>query len=381
MPWGAVDVVSAAIDINSFVNPDAEKRFAEAWQFLSGSDLDTELDPVAWVVEALGIAPGAVTIIGGAGFGGKTVSMQSLALSVASGMPAWGMFPVARGRVIHLDWEQGRRLTQDRYQRLARYMGLRLADCDLTVACLPTAHLDDERSEAVMCRIVQGARLCIIDAFRGAFPKAQENDSGVRSWLDMLQRVSDRTGCAIIVIAHSRKMSQDVDVRSSLRGSGALFDACQTCYMLDGAKNRPTQVHNTKDRLLGETRETFGLVVADVEGVHNDMLEKRWGLRVTYASPADVQAAYSRDDDGDDNSLAINVDRIESVGKRMLAILAGAPDGLQMSTLKGALFGMPMQMINAALPVLISTGAVHQDGKGPTAVFRAIVEGRQPGDD
>lgn len=369
--------MAAVLDIGTITNPEAEKRFNDAWQFLNGADLETELAPVDWVVEALGIAPGAVTIIGGAGFGGKTVSMQSLALSVASGTPAWGKFHVARGRVIHLDWEQGRRLTQDRYQRLARPMGLRLANCDLTLSTLPTAHLDDTHSESTLCRIVQGARMCIVDAFRGAFPTADENASGVRSWLDMLQRVSDRTGCAFFVIAHSKKMGADVDVRSSLRGSGALFDSAQTVYMLDGKKNRPTQVHNTKDRLLGETRDTFGLVISDHEGVHNDMLEKRWGLSVSYVCPEDVQAAYA-EEDRDDNSLAINVDRIESIGRRILAILAGSPDGLQIQTIKGALFGVPTSLINAALPVLVQTGGVYQDGKGTTAVYRAM---REPGED
>lgn len=351
----------AAVDLNELGNPEAEKAYCEAWQFLSGSDLSTELAPVPWLVEALAVAPGAVTIIGGAGFGGKTVSMQSLALAVASGMPVWGQFPVTKGRVVHLDYEQGQRLTQDRYQRIAKYMGLQLANCELSVSCLPTAHLDDSHSESTMRRICDGARVCIVDAFRGAFPTANENDSCVRAWLDMLQRVSDRMQCTIIVIAHSRKMGADVDVRSSLRGSGALFDAAQTVYMLDGSPNKPTQVHNTKDRLLGETRDTFGLRIRDVSDPHGEG-NRRWGLCVEYVDSIDLASEYAKPE-RDDNRLAINVERLTSMGLRIGSILAGAPDGLTLHTLKGLLFGERMSDVQGAVDMLIQTGAVRSDGK------------------
>ncbi len=93
--------------------------------------------------------------------------------------------------------------------------------------------------------------------------------------------------------------------------------------------------------------------------------------------PEDVQAAYA-EEDRDDNSLAINVDRIESIGRRILAILAGSPDGLQIHTLKGVLFGVPTSLINAALPVLLQSGGIYQEGRGPMAVYRAM---REPGED
>jgi hypothetical protein len=61
-----------------------------------------------------------VNLIAGYGFTGKTIAAQALALAIASGGRVWDMFAARSGRVLHLDYEQGQRLTNERYQRLAR---------------------------------------------------------------------------------------------------------------------------------------------------------------------------------------------------------------------------------------------------------------------
>lgn len=369
----------AVIQLSDIADEKLAREVAEHWGFVSGAALHEDLPPIPWVCQDLALAPGPVTIVGGAGFGGKTVSMQALLLAVASGKPLWGQFAVKQGTVKHLDYEQGRPLTQRRYQRLARSMGVDLRDLEgvLHLSSMPTTHLDDDCGERELGYILTGVTVAIIDAFRGAFPKALENDSGVRSYLDMLSKVSLRTGCMIIVIAHSKKVQQgdDGDVRSSLRGSGALFDAAQGVWMLDGAKGKPTRVNHTKERLEGDLKETFGLVIDDEVGPQCG--DRKWGLKVSYLSAAELQAAYMHDD-GDDNSIAINAERIETVGNRMLAILAGARDGLTLPTLRGVLFGMRPGDIAAALPMLIQSGAVIQDGAGSHAVYRSA---REPGEE
>jgi hypothetical protein len=367
-------VSAPVIDLLARASEKIAEDVASKWRFLSGSQLAEDLPPTPWVCEALAIAPGAVTVFGGAGFGGKTISLQSMMLSVASGLPLWGHFPIRQGPVKHLDWEQGRTLTQRRYQRLARARGIDLRDLDgaLSVSCLPDAWLDRDYSEREITHILMGVTVAIIDAFRGAFPSAQENDSGVRHFLDMLGRVSDRTGCTIIVIAHSRKMSDDTDVRSSLRGSGAIFDAAQTVYMLDGAPHKPTRIHNTKERVDGELRESFGLVISDVAGID----DLKWGLSVDYVSPAEVQAAYL--DTADDNAIAMNAERMSSLGARMLPLISA--DGVPATTIRAMLAGAAKASdIDAVLVELVRQGAVRVEGHGMRAVYTTGL--RQPGDD
>lgn len=371
--------MGTVLDFEAALSAKAEQELRDRWPRLTASDLATELPPIPWVCEALGMAPGAVTIVGGAGFGGKTVSMQAFLLAVASGQKAWKYFDVAQGRAVHIDYEQDRHLTQLRYQRIARSMGihdLRELEGQIEAYCLPPSHLDESCAMNDLARLLDGAKIAIVDAFRGAFPSAKENDSGVRSFLDMLQRVSSVTGCTIAVIAHSKKMSDDTDIRSSLRGSGALFDSAQTVYMLDGTPKKCTRVTNTKDRLLGETRDVFGLRVEDVDDGH----DRRWGLSVTYAAPCEVQAEYMvQDEDNIDLTIAMNVARLSSVGERIIPIIANHPTGLTISTLSSILRGaVPIDAIRAVVSQLIADGVVFQDGGGHNAVYRWI---REPGVD
>ncbi len=253
------------------------------WNILDVSDLAKALPKVPWVCEALGLAPGAISLVAGYGYSRKTMAMQSLGLSVAAGKPAWGVYTARRGPFVHLDYEQGRRLTQERYQRLARGSGFELRELapgSLRVACMPRIYLDAKDAFDDLVRLVDGATFVLVDSLRAAFPHADENSSEVRSYLDVLSRVSERTGAAIAVIHHARKPQKDQEggATFAIRGSSALFDACQSVYVFIGEKNTPTTVHHQKDRIRGACLDDFGL---DGEDVAND-LDPRWGLRVVH---------------------------------------------------------------------------------------------------
>lgn len=331
------------------------------------------LAPVKWTLEGLGISPGAVTIIGGAGGGGKTMALQALLIAVAAGRRVWGHFPVEQGRVIHIDYEQGDRITRERYQRIANAMGvdlLSLPHDSFGLATLPRFTMKaDMATEDTIVRVCSGARVAVIDAFRGAFPDARENDSDVRKHLDMLQHASERTGCTMIVIAHSRKMSEDKDVRSSLRGSSALFDSAQTVYMLDGESGKPTRVHNTKDRVIGgkdgKLRETFGIEIKDVISVHG---ERRWGLSVDYLSTPDVQAAYLESESNNVIDFAANVDRLNTFAARIIAILQTMPGGITLGEIV-TYTSAPTQTAKSVVTSMVRDGKIRQEGTGSNAVY------------
>lgn len=285
----------------------------ERWNLLGLTDLSQPLPPVPWVCEQLGLAPGAVALVAGYGYSGKTMALQSLALSVASGKSVWGVWNVRQGRVVHLDYEQGRRLTQERYQRLARGMGLELTDLpagSLRAAVMPRAYLDNSQSIEELAKIVDGAALVIVDSLRAAIPSADENSSDVRTYLDVLSRVSERTGACIVVIHHARKPSPMAGgtATHTIRGSGALFDACQSVYVLAGEKGQPTVVHHEKDRVRGVTLEDFGLSREDVPGPNG---ETKYGLRVVHLEAEQMaEAASSRDEAKEDRLIEDAATRI-----------------------------------------------------------------------
>jgi hypothetical protein len=256
---------------------------ASPWGILGVSDLATELPPIPWICEGIGLAPGAVSLVAGYGYSRKTMAMQSLGLSVAAGRPVWGVYGTRKGPFVHLDYEQGRRLTQERYQRLARGMGFELGELDpgsLRVACMPRLYLDAKEAFDELLELCDGAAFALVDSMRAAFPHADENSSEVRSYLDVLSRVSERTGCAFAVIHHARKPNAQNGgtATHAIRGSSALFDACQSVYVFEGEKDTPTTVHHQKDRVRGVTLEPFGLTSVDLAGPSGG----RWGLAVRH---------------------------------------------------------------------------------------------------
>lgn len=273
----------------------------KGWAVLGWGELATSLPDVPWLCKELSIAPGAPTLVAGYGFSGKTVSLQSLALSVAAGLPAWGRFDVGQGAVLHVDYEQGRHLTQTRYQRLALDMGIwgdELAG-KLELLTLPPTYLDAPGELERLTQLCEGKRLCILDSLKAAFPSADENSSDVRAHLDGLTRVSEATGCTFLVIHHARKPSKDHagPAAMSIRGSGAIFDACGGVFVFGGEKNGPIQVVHEKARITGRTAPDFAMEVTDVslpvesvpeaaqsvtlgDGLSNESGTLRFGLRV-----------------------------------------------------------------------------------------------------
>lgn len=126
--------------------PDSTRRPARSIIVVDAAEIARPLPSLSYLVPSLGIASGAPVLVAGYGFSGKTVSLQSFALSIASGRPLWGVYGVRQGRVRHFDFEQGSRVTHERYQRLSRGMGIDLAGLAdrLTLAVNPTAYLDDD---------------------------------------------------------------------------------------------------------------------------------------------------------------------------------------------------------------------------------------------
>lgn len=233
-------------------------------------DIAAPLPPTNWLVPALGFTPGPPILVAGYGFSGKTMAVQSLALSVAAGRMAWGVYSTRSGRVVHLDYEQGSTVTFERYQRLARGAQIDLSALGdrLAVGVLPSIYLDDQDGESAYEAASEGAAMVIIDSFRASSPTVDENSSDCRKVLDRLSRVSERTGAAFLVIHHANKPmggGSSAMSRYRIRGSGGIFDACDNVMLFDAEEGEPTNVRNVKARRKGITARQFWLQVCDVQ--------------------------------------------------------------------------------------------------------------------
>lgn len=338
----------------------SEKRMKAAaeWNLLGISELSEPLPPVPWLCEGLGLAPGAATLVAGYGYSRKTMAMQSLGLSVALGKAAWGVHAVRKGRVVHLDYEQGRRLTQERYQRLARGMGFDLRDLpegSLQVASMPRVYLQTQEAIDALLPIVDGAAFVLIDSLRAAFPKADENSSDVRSYLDALNHLSERTGAANTVIHHARKPSaqQGGTATHAIRGSSALFDACQSVYVFEGEKDTPTRVHHQKDRIRGATCDLFGLTSVDIPGPGGE----REGLLVKHLEAEQLERWEATAEERKSDGVFVKVSRL--VREQMVKSGGRFAGGVN---LLRELCGVKKDALNLTLAKMIANGELRREG-------------------
>lgn len=246
-------------------------------------DLFADEPDVVPVISAIGLAPGVISAIFGAGFVGKTLIAMSVGLSIASGRPLWGLFSVVRGRWLHLDYEQGRRHTKRRIVRLMRGMGLDREEMRgwFDVAIFPRLNLTLTDAENLFAELFRGYAIVTIDALRGVIPGIKENDAEVRDFLDMLSRAGERARTVVLFLHHAGKPDPNSKRarRDMGRGSSAIFDACACVFVATAEKGEPgILVSHEKDRELGRTIDDFGLRIEDVE-IDGD---PKGGLRIVH---------------------------------------------------------------------------------------------------
>jgi hypothetical protein len=253
-----------------------------------------KLSPPKWLCEGLRLTPlVGSTMLAGYGFSGKSMIAQHLALCVATGSPLFGIHPVKRGRALHLDFEQGAYLTDERYQRLARGMGLDFdalrEEGSFSSAIFPKIQLDAPEAESILRRKVQGYDLLIVDSFRASCPKTEENSSEARAPLDMLSRVTGGK-CVPLVIHHGKKQDEEKpsSPTQSIRGSSAFFDALGGCYHIGGTSKGGIRVTHIKERLRGVCVDSFLLRIVDVPSP--DGSDPKWGVRIEVMAEDDAEA-------------------------------------------------------------------------------------------
>jgi hypothetical protein len=261
--------------------------------------------------------------------------------------------------VLHLDYEQGARLTSERYQRLARALGIAREELRgrLEVAVHPGLYTDDRDAEDRLLRELDGVDLVLIDAYAPSAPTVDENSSESRKPLDMLARVSEKTGAVAVVIHHARKPSKEQvgGARTSIRGSSALFDASGSVFVFSGEeKNGPIVVSHEKCRARGVLAPDFSLLVEDVE-VDGD---PRAGLRVRVVQRS-VQSSGE--------------DAVDADADHVLSVIVGHP-GVAKAELR-RLAGRSNPATDAAVERLLRTGRIEERPNGRRRELYAIAAG------
>lgn len=335
---------------------------------LDASAIFAPLERIPWLCRALAIGPGRPTLLSGYGGIGKTFAAQALALTVAAGRSRlWDCFDVQHtgGVVGHLDYEQGEWITRWRYQRLAYSMGLSGAALEgrLELACCPGWSLTSADAEARLTAFCRGKALVLIDSLRAACPGVDENDSAIGSYLYLCFRVSEATGCVIVVIHHEGKTNAE-NPRTGierLRGSSAIAAAAGAVVSFvkdsrgDGSGGGVIRIEHTRAN-LGAPAEPELIRFVD-EGETDPVTEKSVGLRIEWLPREQVRAEASAASDE-----ALEAD-FRALCDRLLAAVRRAPDGV---TGAGALIHslrLREQDARRAWAHLRETGAVVGNGR------------------
>lgn len=262
--------------------------------FLDHDDLFTD-DPANdnLVIPELGIGSGPPIALIGQGYVGKTLMAMAVGMAVALGRPAWGRYEVRQGEWVHFDYEQGRKETKKRIQRLAA--GFAASKDDLRgrmrVSVYPSVNLTTTDARKHYIEVMQGASIATFDALKGITPGVEENSSSMRDYMRILSEASEATGCAVLLIHHAGKSDPSKTRKEMGRGSSAIFDECQSVFVVTGDKESDKRVTHEKDRELGHTVPEFGVRFEDVPVGDNISLDDHGtgALRVLVTRGVDHQ--------------------------------------------------------------------------------------------
>ncbi|HKY37134.1 MAG TPA: AAA family ATPase [Polyangiaceae bacterium] len=234
-------------------------------EILDAAAIFAPLEAPDYLIEPI-VRRGSLVELVAYGSSGKSWMAFDAALSVAAGVPWLERFPSKQGPALLLDFENGGYESRRRCQAISRARGLSSVQT-LGLAVMPPLYMSDSKFEDALRPIAASRQLITIDTLRAASPGVDENDSSIRQGLDALRRVGEQTGCAFLVLVHSKKTSgaiSGVDAREAGRGSSAIFDAADVVLHATYTEGEPLHVQQTKSR-LGKPVAPFTVSITDTE--------------------------------------------------------------------------------------------------------------------
>ena len=158
-----------------------------------------------------------------------------LAVSVASGTPALGRFPVdATGPALVYLAEDALPRVRDRVSHLCRHRGLHLSRLDMQVVTADRLRLDTERDQLALDQTVQRIRpaLLLLDPLVRLHSLDENSASDISSLLAFLRAINRRHQLALVLVHHMAKRSSR-NLGQSLRGSSDLHAWTDSaCYLV-----------------------------------------------------------------------------------------------------------------------------------------------------
>jgi DNA-binding transcriptional ArsR family regulator len=204
----------------------------------------------------------------------KTWLLADGAIAVATGTRWLHRFNTQPGRALLIDFESGDWELRRRVHRIAHGRALPLPVEGFAFVTMPTVSLVDDAFYTALEPHAKEYAFIGIDSLAAGSGGIDENDARFATSLNRLKSLAATTGCVIVVLHHSRKGSpgqrEDADPREMVRGSSAIFNACDVVLQLVRRADR-FLVQQTKAR-GGKAIESFLVRVDDTSEVASVVL-------------------------------------------------------------------------------------------------------------
>lgn len=237
------------------------------------AEVDVDLPTHRWLVEDLW-GRGAVGIVGGAPKCCKSWLGLDIALSVSSGTPCLGRFPVVRaGPTLVYLAEDAAPMVRERILGICNHRRLDIHSLDLHLIDTPSLRLDLDADRTRLAAAVETIRpkLLLLDPLV-RLHRADENSSAdISALLGFLRELQRRFDTAVLLVHHMSKKHR-AQLGQALRGSGDLhaFGDCNA-YLV---RKNDKLLLSVEQRFAKETDPVSLALVSDDHG-NNTHLEIR----------------------------------------------------------------------------------------------------------
>ena len=282
---------------------------SSALRLVTGAELWKPLDPPDYVLEPVFVR-GSLGLVVAYGASLKTWIVLDGGLSVATG-EAWLLrFATKQGRALLVDFESGEYELRRRLHKLARGRGWPVPVDGLSFVSMPQYSLVDDAFFDALRTLAEGHAFIGIDSLAAGSGGVDENDARFATSLNRLKAIASDSGCVIVVLHHSRKGNgEDGDEREMVRGSSAIFNACDVVLQLRRFNDSGAFVLKQTKARGGKSIEPLVVRVEDTE---------EGGAVV---SGTDLESAA---DDGDAQAATRSIEK----AKRQIIMLLGTERGL-----------------------------------------------------
>ena len=339
-------------------------EWRDPWQASTLADAYRPRPALEYAVSGLLPLP-SLSVVYGAPGTLKTMLVMDLMVCVVGGKlwlpPApWAESPCApfqtrTSPAVWIDFDNGRRRTDERFEALARQRNLP-SSAPLAYYSMPSPWLDatdpaEINALAIRVRDRQ-ARLVVIDNLGAVSGKADENSADMAAVLGGFRRLAEDTGAAVILIHHQRK-SNGYTGRSgdALRGHSSIEAAIDLALLVerDGQADLLT-VKPTKVR--GSPVAAFAAVWACTRKSPGDAPGGELATAMFYGYPTE-------EDDGSDRAIE----------QAILSVLTGhAMSKSQLKAeVKKLLPAVGVNRLGAAIDRLVSQGRLRATAGDRTA--------------